>query len=190
MDNRDEAIVSLMPLVSQIARKLQRQVPQFHLDDLVSEGMIGAIQAVDRYDPEHGVPLRGYAATRIRGQMWDHVRSFGVLSRDHYAEVKEGESEFSLNSLDQAMTSANDDGEVSLIDMLPDDEDAIAKMVDQLAVRAVMEMIPEKHQDLLQAYYYAGMTMKQIGELRGVTESRISQQMDEAHDWAYHYLVA
>ncbi len=188
--DRNEAIVSLMPLVRQLAHKVRRQVPQFQLDDLISEGMIGAIQSVDRYDAEQGAPLTAYASRRISGQMWDHVRSFSHLSRDQYAEVKEGDAQFHMASLDEPVTANADGSQASLIDLLPDDEDAIARMVDQLAIREIMGMIPEKHQDLLQAYYYAGMTMKQIGELRGVTESRISQQLNEAHDWAYHYLVA
>lgn len=188
--DRTEAIVSLMPLVSQLARKAQRQVPQFALDDLVSEGMIGAIQAVDRYD-ECDVPLPAYAYRRIRGQIWDHVRDYGGLSRNHYAAVKEGEEQFFVNSLDAPISTGSRDSDgMMLADLLPDDEDAIARMVDELAIRAVMSQVPEKFQDLLQAYHYAGLSMKQIGELRGVTEGRVSQLLNEAHDWAYHYLMA
>lgn len=189
--DRNEAIVSLMPLVSQIARKVQRQVPSYALDDLVSEGMIGAIHAVDRFDEEHGTALPAFANRRIHGQIWDYVRATSPLGRKDYEKVLDGEAHpVSFSSIDAPVHSSPDDGNMSLADLLPDDEDAITRMVDQLAIRTVMGQVPEKFQDILQAYYYAGMTLKQIGNLRGVSESRISQQLREAHDWAYHYLVA
>lgn len=188
--DRNAEIVSLMPLVQGIARRMQRQLGGLTFDDLVSEGMIGAIQAVDRWNPHDDVKLTTFAGHRIRGQMIDAARSYGHLSRDHYAAVKEGEEEFFLASIDQPV-SVNDrgGGETSLADLLPDDEDTIAKMIDQMAIRTVIDQLPLKHQELLTLYYYDGFTMKQIGAMRGVTESRICQLMEDAHDYAYHFLM-
>ena len=190
--DRDAEIVSLMPLVHGIARKMQHQLGGLAYDDLVSEGMIGAIQAVDRWNPDDDVKLSSFAGHRIRGQMLDAARSYGHLSRAHYKEVKDGESEFYLASIDQPVSVNNRggaDGEMSLADLLPSDEDTITKMIDQMAVRTVIDQLPMKHQELLQAYYYDGFTLKQIGVQRGVTESRICQLMEDAHDYAYHFLM-
>ena len=66
--DREEAIVGLMPVVLSIARKVHHQVPDFPYDDLVSEGWIGAMQAVDRYDPDKGATLATFGAPASVGR--------------------------------------------------------------------------------------------------------------------------
>jgi RNA polymerase sigma factor for flagellar operon FliA len=185
---RAEAIISLMPVVVGIAHKVHRQVPDFPVDDLISEGWIGAMHAVDRYDPERGATLSTFAGTRIRGQMMDHIRQYSWLSRKDYAEVKDGTAEFSLRSIDEPLVRGGSDDEVSLVDLLPDDEDAITRMVDEIAIRTVIAQLSEKHRSVLVAYFFDGLTLQQIADLEGVTESRISQKLKAAREAAYRQL--
>jgi hypothetical protein len=72
---RDIKILSLRPLVAQIARRLHSKLYSVSLNDLIQSGMLGAIDAVDRHDPARA-PLHVYARQRIRGAMLDSV---GVL---------------------------------------------------------------------------------------------------------------
>lgn len=72
---RDERIRSLMPLVDAIARRIARRLPR-HVEheELVQNGMIGLIEAVDRFDPSMGVPLAAFARSRVRGAIVDGLR--------------------------------------------------------------------------------------------------------------------
>jgi RNA polymerase sigma factor (sigma-70 family) len=187
VESRDEAIIGLMSLVVGIAHKVHRQVPEFPVDDLISEGWIGAMFAVDRYDPERGATLATYAATRIRGQMMDHIRSYSWLSRRDYVHVQEGTKALSMRSLDEPTHGDVEDAK-TLADLLPDDEDAVARMIDQIAIRTVIAQLSEKHRSILVAYYYDGLTLSQIAELDNVTDSRISQRLRAAREAAYRQL--
>ena len=57
-----------------IANRLRPVVPSAEVEDLVSAGTIGLIEAVDRYDAKLGVPFVGFAYSRIRGAIIDELR--------------------------------------------------------------------------------------------------------------------
>ena len=79
---RDAAILQDLDLVNRIARRFQRRVPPcVAFDDLASAGMIGLIQAVDRFDQNRGPKFRTYAQHRIWGAMQDFLRDEDPLSR-------------------------------------------------------------------------------------------------------------
>lgn len=183
---RDERIVSLMPLVRRLARRVARGNRTVEYEDLVSEGTVGAIQAVDRWDEGRDVALAAFAGRRILGQMYDSIRDYSPLSRGHWKQVLDGEEHFYLSSLHTPVH--DDNGNITLAELLPDNEDTIAKMVDALAVREVLEQMSEKDQELFTLYYYKGLTLKSIGSRFGVSESRISQRMTQAHKRAYRLL--
>lgn len=79
---REDCILRHLPLVRLIAREIHRQCPRtVALEDLVSAGTIGLIQAVDRYDAARGTQLGTLADRRIRGAILDHLRSLDPLPR-------------------------------------------------------------------------------------------------------------
>ncbi len=79
---REERILHHLSLVRLIAREIHRQCPRtVALEDLVSAGTIGLIQAVDRYDAARGTQLGTLADRRIRGAILDHLRSLDPLPR-------------------------------------------------------------------------------------------------------------
>jgi len=87
--NRDAAILQNLDLVNRIAKRLQRRVPpSITFDDLTSAGMIGLIQAVDRFDQSRGLQLRTYAQHRICGAMRDFLRDEDPLSRSERRRVR------------------------------------------------------------------------------------------------------
>ncbi len=77
-----------IPFVRSIARKLREQVPMVEFDDLVGFGMQGLIEAGQRFDDRHGVAFTTFAYYRVRGAMFDGLRSMGWLPRSEYARLR------------------------------------------------------------------------------------------------------
>jgi RNA polymerase sigma factor for flagellar operon FliA len=78
---REELILSHIPQVQLLARRLHRRCPQVELDDLISTGTIGLIRAIDRFDPKRNLKLKTLAEHRIRGAMLDYLRHIDPLPR-------------------------------------------------------------------------------------------------------------
>ena len=72
---RDRLILQYAPLVKYVAARTKSGLPR-HLDlgDLISCGMFGLIDAIERFDPERGVKFETYAAPRIKGAIMDELR--------------------------------------------------------------------------------------------------------------------
>jgi RNA polymerase sigma factor for flagellar operon FliA len=77
-----------IPFVRSIARKLREQVPMVEFDDLVGFGMQGLIETGQRFDDRHGVAFTTFAYYRVRGAMFDGLRSMGWLPRSEYARLR------------------------------------------------------------------------------------------------------
>lgn len=72
---REELIVNYLGLVETLSRKIRRRLPpQIMLDDISSYGVLGLIDAVERFDPNRGIRFEAYAKTRIRGAIFDGLR--------------------------------------------------------------------------------------------------------------------
>jgi RNA polymerase sigma factor for flagellar operon FliA len=72
----DEQITEYLPLVKKIALKMRSRLPaSVHIDDLISAGMIGLVQALDKFQEERGFQFKTFAEFRIRGAMVDELRS-------------------------------------------------------------------------------------------------------------------
>ena len=79
---RDEIIRQYAKVATSVAYKLIKRLPaSVELDDLVSAGILGLIDAIDKYDPEKSDNFKKYAEIRIRGAMLDELRSMDWVSR-------------------------------------------------------------------------------------------------------------
>jgi RNA polymerase sigma factor FliA len=74
-------ILDHLPQVELLARRLHRRCPQVELDDLISAGTVGLIQAVDRFDPSMNLKLKTLAEHRINGALLDYLRKVDPLPR-------------------------------------------------------------------------------------------------------------
>ena len=81
MNNRDQMILDHLPQVELLARRLHRRCPQVELDDLISAGTVGLIQAVDRFDSSRNLKLKTLAEHRINGALLDYLRKVDPLPR-------------------------------------------------------------------------------------------------------------
>ncbi len=99
---RDELITQYSPLVRYVVGRLG--IPQTSLldaDDLVSYGIIGLINAIDRFDPSRGVRFEAFATSRIRGSVIDQLRVLNWLPRSAVARVRQ--IEVALAELEQLL---------------------------------------------------------------------------------------
>ncbi len=95
-EDREKLILEHAPQVQLIARRIYENLPgSVSLDDLVSSGMIGLINAIDDYDPSQPVKLKTYAEYKIRGAILDSLRSMDWASRHRRRKHKEIEAAIS-----------------------------------------------------------------------------------------------
>lgn len=101
-DNRDSAlrdrlIVQYAPLVKYVVGRMAVSLPGLlNSEDILSYGTIGLIQAIDRFDPKHGVKFETYAIRRIRGSIIDAIRSLHQMSRDANRRARELEQAYDV----------------------------------------------------------------------------------------------
>lgn len=87
---RNQKIESMLTLVNHIVNRVAIYLPpQITKEDLVSAGVIGLIDAVDRYDPQKGTSLKTYCSLRIRGAVLDELRRLDWTPRSVYRDSRE-----------------------------------------------------------------------------------------------------
>ncbi len=215
---RDMFVRQYAPLVKYVAGKVAMGMPHnVEFDDLVGFGVFGLFDAIKKFDPDKHVKFKTYAVTRIRGAIFDELRSIDWVPRSvrqktreiedtiHRLESSLGRSasdlelanemrmttkEFqktmmkisgtSILSLNDVWYTGDDNDKVSIVDSIespsslnPDiivEKDEIKRVI----IQAITEL-PEKEKKVLVLYYYEDLTLKEIGKILEVTESRISQ---------------
>lgn len=99
-------------LVKKLAYQLKAKLPpSVELDDLVQAGMMGLLDAVNRYEDTHGAQFETYAAQRIRGSMLDELRSADWLPRSVRKNMRDVEA--AISKLEQELGRPPTEGEVS-----------------------------------------------------------------------------
>ena len=83
MGTKDGFVRQYAPLVKRIAYHMMTRLPaSVEVDDLIQAGLLGLLDAVDRYDDSHGANFETYASQRIRGAMLDELREADWASRN------------------------------------------------------------------------------------------------------------
>jgi RNA polymerase sigma factor FliA len=212
---RDALINETLPLIKHIAHRVAVRLPNnIEIRDLINAGVIGLLDAIEKFEPERNIKFKTYAEVRIRGAILDSLRNLDWAPRSLRKKSKDLERIYS--ELTQKLGRPATDEEVSeamgedlqdfhaLIDQLhgltigsfenlndsedsenyinyyPDDgtNDPYAKFeANELTglLAEAIEELPEKERLVLSLYYYEEFTMKEIGALLGVNESRVSQ---------------
>jgi RNA polymerase sigma factor (sigma-70 family) len=167
-ERREEVILSLGPQVHLLARMRMRRLPagRVSYEDVVSSGWVGAIRAVDRFDPGRGCTLETFADRRIRGSMTDYLRSLDSLTRNQRRKVRQGE-ERSIRVL-----GLEDIREPADLRMNPARRPALYRHDLELLFRRAG--LPPRIRRVMEQRA-AGETNAEIAEQEGVCESRISQ---------------
>ena len=92
-EDRDDKVRALLPMVKRLARRLKRLVPAFDADDLVGDGALGLLRAVDSFDPQRGPTLEEYARRLIVGAMLNGIRRMDPVSERARLIVRDGENQ-------------------------------------------------------------------------------------------------
>jgi RNA polymerase sigma factor for flagellar operon FliA len=216
---REGLVIAYAPLVKYVAGRMASGLPA-HVDesDLISYGLVGLINAIERFDLGRDVKFETYAITRIKGAIIDELRSLDWVPRsvrqrardieranaklehslqraptdeEMAAELEITVEEFqdallqisnsTIAALDELWTVSDASGDqVSLLDTLTDDSAPDpAALVDQTdlkdRVADAIARLPEREKLVIALYYYENLTLREIGEVLGVTESRVSQ---------------
>lgn len=212
LETRNELVMQYVHLVRSIALRL---VPTYRkhvdFDDLMSSGLLGLMDAIDKFDVNKDVKFETYASLRIKGEIIDQIRrqDWAPISlRQKIKKVEEcfetlesstgripTESEvasrlsMSTEDVKKTLDEAHTFNLVALDEMLMDRVagDSLAAPLDESPERRLEEeeikrilaqtidMLPEKEKQVISMYYYDELTLKEIGLVLGVTESRISQ---------------
>ncbi len=141
--------------------------------DFFQFGIEGLSEAIDRFDPNFGTKFETYAIQRIRGKIIDEIRKLQVKPRINSL----GETEYIKNI---SLTNEIEGAEVyTLNETIPadtelPDESLQKKEQKEILVNAINEL-DERDRQLIALYYYENLNYKEIGELLGITVSRVSQ---------------
>ncbi len=216
---RERLVVAYSPLVKYVAGRLSSGLPS-HVEeaDLISYGLTGLVNAIERFDLTRQIKFETYAIPRVRGAIIDELRSLDWVPRSVRARAREIEransklehklqrapddeemsaelgisveefqaalvqiSNSTIAALDELWSvSASSGDQVSLLDTLhdpdaPDPERAVDATELKDRVAEAIARLPEREKLVIALYYYENLTLREIGEVLGVTESRISQ---------------
>lgn len=215
---RDQLIVRYSPLVKYVAGRVSVGLPQsIEQADLVSYGIFGLIDAIEKFDPERGVKFETYGITRIKGAIIDELRSIDWVPRSVRAKARSIERAYTklegtllrtpndaevaaelqiteaelqqlftqisfvgLVALDEVLSGSGERGETATFgDTLADRGDGpmaafeVEEMKQILA--GAINRLGEREKIVLTLYYYEAFTLGEIGQVLGVTESRVCQ---------------
>ena len=210
------------PMVKYVAGRIAQRLPaHVELDDLVSVGMLGLMDAVEKFDASRGAKFKTYAEFRVRGAILDELRSMDWAPRSvrqkaskletaaqklqvrlgRYPEGDEVAREMGISlsayfdvlneiknlpvlSLEDIGVDRESGEQKSLLDCLagkggcPQAQLRLNEIKETLAKS--IESLPGRENMVVALYYYKEMTMKEIGAVLGITESRVSQLHSKA----------
>lgn len=212
---RERVLLEQMPLVRIVAYRMLERLPQsVELDDLVSAGVVGLIDAYNKFDPSKEVLFRSYAAVRIRGAILDSLRGMDWAPREIRRKAREMEEAtqrltrrlgrkpqqsevaaelgmafasfqellmtvkgLEIGSLQSPHSDSAVEEEVVYVEANSDNDPLHQCMRSERAAKlsAAVAELPEREQRVLQMYYLEEMTLKEIGLVLGLVESRVSQ---------------
>lgn len=214
---RDQLIVHYAPVVKYVAGRVSVGLPR-HVDeaDLASYGIIGLIDAIERFEPLRNIKFETYAIPRIKGAIIDELRSIDWVPRSVRAKARAVEQSYSkleatlhrtptdaevaadlemtgaefqavlrkisfvgVVALDEVFRGSDRSDRSTLGETLPDStagpgDSFEVKETKEALIRAVGQM-GDRERKVLTLYYYEGLTLAEIGEILGVTESRVCQ---------------
>ena len=203
-DARDRLVVHYSPLVKFVAGRVRSGLPpSVDQNDLVSDGVLGLMDAVDKFEPERGLQFQTYAVTRIRGAIVDGLRSSDWVPRSIREKIRDVDAAsarleaelgrppkdrelaaalgMSLGELRKVFSQTAHTSVVSFETVVeeeaPRETGGLPGADDDLPpgfLSAVRELA-ERDQIVVALYYWERLTLAEIGQVLGVTESRVSQ---------------
>jgi len=220
---RERLILHYSPLVKYVAGRVGAGLPSnIEQSDLVSYGIFGLIDAIQKFDIERAIKFETYAISRIRGAIIDELRAIDWIPRSVRSKARDverayasleaklrrtpseaevaAEMEISVSdlqaifgqvsfvnvlALDEMLNGGDKGDQLSLVDTLEDTraEDPVQAFENEEMkhlLAGAINNLPEREKIVVTLYYYEGLTLAEIGQVLGVTESRICQMHTKA----------
>lgn len=215
---REYFIIKYAPLTKYVAGRVSTSLPSHvEFEDVVGYGVFGLLDAIDKYDPGKGVQFNTYAVNRIRGAIYDELRSIDWVPRSVRQKTRRVESVISSLEAKLGRAATNEEIATSMGISISDYDNILLKIsnssiisltsskyqnesgndmsigdtieapnsynpdlivereeVKKIVIQAINEL-PDREKQVLIMYYYEDMTLKEIGKVLNVTESRVSQ---------------
>jgi len=215
IDLRNDIVLAYSNLVKVIALKMRGAYKNYaQLDDVVNQGIIAMIDAVEKYDPNRGIKFETFASVKVKGAMIDFIRAqdwiprrlrksageleatFNKLCSDFgrqptHAEIAKAmglnteqldrimEQTYNFNILSyeevvwQKMQNAGEELSDDSIEESPEGKLMEDELRQQLA--GAVDSLADRERTVVSLYYYEKLKLKEIAQVLGVTESRVSQ---------------
>ncbi len=208
--DRDELVERYRPYVYSIAKQVLHTFPvKIDFEELAGYGMIGLLEAADRYDPRRKVSFVTFSYYRIKGAIFDGLRQMGILTRTPNDAWVRRESV--LNDLVQ---TASDDEMDNPAVSVNDEIQTVEKFVDSLIpayllslseenapdvadsrempnvsvefnetikiVRETVRELPEKEREIIEALYFKHLSTTELAKIMGVNKSWVSRLHSKA----------
>ncbi len=221
---RDKLILHYSPLVKYVAGRVGVGLPpNIEQADLVSYGIFGLIDAIEKFDLDRAIKFETYAINRIRGAIIDELRSIDWIPRSVRFKAREVEKAYqtlegqlqrtpteaevakemgikldelhaifsqvsfvNVVALDELLHAGGERGDkMTLGDTLedpkaPDPINLFEGEETKFILAKAINQLPEREKIVVTLYYYEGLTLAEIGQVLGVTESRICQMHTKA----------
>jgi RNA polymerase sigma factor for flagellar operon FliA len=215
---RDQLILEHLPQIKYIAQRISTKLPSHvEMNDLVSSGVLGLLDAIDKFDPTRGVKFKTYAELRIKGAILDSLRNLDWAPRslrkkskdlervykdleqrlgrpatdkevcdemeitlDEFYELVDQIKGLTLGSFQELTPQEDDRNSEPLVKYVPDAPQMdpfilFHKYEIRNLLGGAIDALPKKERLVVSLYYYDELTMKEIGKVLGVNESRVSQ---------------
>jgi len=213
--HRNRLLVEYMPVVKYLAEMINTRLPgSVMVDDLISYGTFGLIDAIESFDIDRGVKFETFCAPRVRGAILDGLRSqdwVPRITRSRMRKVRRAQeqlecelgrtpthaelakrlevdmeqlqgllnevSSVTIFSLSDSTGDHDDDSSLKNIDCIEDGNfsDPLEEMTKSEIMDVARDYLSEKEFTVIDSYYNAEMTMRDIGNMLGMSESRVSQ---------------
>lgn len=204
-DSLNDLVAQYAPLVKRLADQIKWRIPEgIEVDDLIQSGVIGLLEAKDKYNPDREASFKTYATLKIRYAMYEALRKHTGITRELSQAMKQiATAVGQLQQKDDDSTAkltetlgishqeyARVNEEINLLharsfDELTDDEllpqsenDPFLRLADDQIKRQLKEVLlslPQREQLVLALYYNEFLSFKEIGQILELTEARVSQ---------------
>jgi RNA polymerase sigma factor for flagellar operon FliA len=214
-EQRNDLMEHYLPLVNKCAQRLHQKLPAVvQIDDLVSAGVLGLMDAIEAFEPGRAIKFATFSALRIRGAILDELRSMDwaprqarnwarkmdnaardlqadlgrqptdeemagklQISNGDYEHVARTSRSVTFTSLSRRKENTGEGDEMEPYLSVPDEKaaDPLQESQRRFLKQYVTRGLSRAERLLVTLYYYENLTMREVGQVLDLSESRVSQ---------------